>query len=101
MDSPTQGSTMNIKALLINQLNSGRLILTKGAESLSDQEFHVHLPGPGVSATWVFGHLATNEDWFLSILTGQQTQLPDVVAKQYQDDRSYLQEAREIGRAHV
>ena len=83
---------MEIKALLRNQLVSGREILTKAAEPLTEDEFHVHLPGPGVSPNWVFGHLAVNEDWFLSILTGSAIALDAELIAMYQDDTSYKQE---------
>lgn len=84
---------MDVKELLKNELDSGQHILTKAVEIFNEDEFHAHLPGPGVSANWVLGHLAVNEDWFLSILTPAGVTLSADVIAMYQEDRSFLKEA--------
>lgn len=89
---------MDVKELLAIQLDSGQALLTAAAEALTEDEFHAHLPGPGPSANWIFGHLAVNEDWFLSLLSDQKVQLPKDLADRYQGDLSFAQEVASTSR---
>lgn len=58
------------------ELDSGEFLLTRGVEDLAGSEFYQRLPNAGESADWIFGHIAVNEDWFLSILTGSAVKAP-------------------------
>lgn len=99
-ESPSSGGeSMDIKALLRNQLDSGMKLLMKAAETLSEDDFHAQLPGPGPSANWIFGHLAVNEDWFVSLLTGQPVRMGRELIEQYQDDASFVTESASHARA--
>lgn len=77
---------MNATEFLIAQLDSGEFLLTKGAEALTGSDFYQRLPNAGESADWIFGHVAVNEDWFLSILTGSPIQAPQNLRDNYQAD---------------
>jgi hypothetical protein len=83
---------MDCKTLLREQLVSGKHILEKAVDDLSDDEFKVRLPGDGVFATWIFGHLAVSEDWVLGLLTGSEVQLPKDFTSKFEGDRSFQQE---------
>jgi len=83
---------MDSKTLLREQLVSGKHIIDKAVENFSDEEFMVRLPGDGVFATWIFGHLAVSEDWVLSLLTGAEVRLPNDLVNQFEGDRSFQQE---------
>lgn len=76
------------RTLLIDQLQSGESIMTKAVNDLNDREFHTRLPGRGESVNWIFGHLATNEDWFLMKLTGSAQQVSGELQEKYQADES-------------
>ncbi len=77
---------MDAKQFLLTQLTSGEFLLTKSSEALTDQEFYVRLPNAGESADWLIGHLAVNEDWFLSILTNSPIQADQQLRDTYQAD---------------
>ena len=66
---------MDAKALLTSQLGSSAWLLGKAAEDLNDADFLAQLPGEGQTANWIYGHLATSEDWFMSKLTGSSLQI--------------------------
>jgi len=83
---------MDSQTLLREQLVSGKHIIDKAVEDLSDEDFTVRLPGDGVFATWIFGHLAVSEDWVLSLLTGAEVRLPNERINQFEGDRSFQQE---------
>ena len=90
---PPEGESMDVKSLLKIQLDSGEQLLTKAADTLAESEFHDQLPGPGPSANWIFGHLTVNEDWFISLLTGQPVRSPKDLIDRYQDDASFSKES--------
>lgn len=83
---------MEIKEFLTIQLDSGESWLLKATDGLSEDDFREHLPGPGPSANWIFGHLAVNEDWFLSVLTPQKMQSSAELVEAYQGDLSFTRE---------
>lgn len=72
--------------LLESQLRTGLWTITEAAKGLTEHEFYQRLPHGGESADWIFGHLATNEDWFLSILTGSPLELDQALRDVYQAD---------------
>ena len=74
---------MDAKTLLLSQVNFAEGILTQAAQDLSDSEFLAQLPGPGQHANWIFGHLATTEDWLLNKLTGSSQELSEDVHTKY------------------
>lgn len=65
---------MDPRQFLIDQLDSSEHILLTAAADLTEKEFLFELPGQRETANWIFGHLAINEDWFLSQLTGSARQ---------------------------
>ena len=77
---------MDAKSLLVSQLEAGGWTLIKACEDLDGQDFLVRLPNAGESADWIFGHIAVNEDWFLSKLTGAKQVLSDEMHAVYQAD---------------
>jgi hypothetical protein len=78
---------MNAADLLISQLRGGEWTILRAAEDLDNNNFHTHLPGGGESPLWIFGHIAVNEDWFLSILvTGGSRTVDPEIAEVYQAD---------------
>ena len=78
---------MNAADLLTSQLRGGEWTLLRAAEDLDDNNFHTHLPGGGESPRWIFGHIAVNEDWFLSILAAEGSRTVDpTIAAVYQAD---------------
>jgi hypothetical protein len=93
---PSGGESMEVKTLLKIQLDSGQVLLAKAADTLTESEFHNQLPGPGPSAHWIFGHLTVNEDWFLSLLTGQPVRSPKDLIDRYQDDASFTKESTDF-----
>jgi hypothetical protein len=77
---------MDPRKLLQAQLRIGGWTLVEAASALTEGEFLKKLPNAGESANWIFGHLAVNEDWFLSILTGSALRLPKKMHDVYQAD---------------
>jgi hypothetical protein len=77
---------MDAIEFLSAQLKSGEFLLTKGVEDLVGRDFYRRLPNAGESADWIFGHVAVNEDWFLSILTGSAIEAPQELRDNYQPD---------------
>jgi hypothetical protein len=71
---------------LLGQLRIGAWTLTEAAKILDEDEFLQKLPNAGESANWIFGHLAVNEDWFLSLLTGSPPKLSQKMHDVYQAD---------------
>lgn len=77
---------MDARGLLKSQLESGAWILTEAAAGLRADEFYERLPNAGESADWIFGHIATNEDWFLSKLIGCGIEVSEELHTVYQAD---------------
>lgn len=77
---------MDARGFLQSQLEGGAWILTEAAAGLSTDEFYERLPNAGESADWIFGHIATNEDWFLNKLTGSDLQVSQELHSVYQAD---------------
>lgn len=77
---------MDARGLLQSQLESGAWILIEAAAGLDADEFYERLPNAGESADWIFGHIATNEDWFLNKLTGSALEVSEELHSVYQAD---------------
>jgi DinB superfamily len=77
---------MDAREFLRSQLDGGAWILVEAASALADDEFYERLPHAGESADWIFGHIASNEDWFLTKLTGSERQIPEEIYSVYQPD---------------
>lgn len=61
---------MKPERLVKGQLTANADLMLGMADSVVGQGFLARVPGQGESMNWVFGHIAVNEDWFLSLLTG-------------------------------
>jgi hypothetical protein len=77
---------MDAREFLLAELDSGDFLLLNGVNDLIDEEFYVRLPNAGESADWLFGHVAVNEDFFLSKLTGSAPQVSENIRNAYQND---------------
>jgi hypothetical protein len=77
---------MDARDFLLAELDSGEFLLLNGVKDLVDSEFYVRLPNAGESADWLFGHVAVNEDFFLSKLTGSNLQVAENIRNIYLND---------------
>lgn len=73
---------------LLDQLHSSYVLLTKAVADFEQQDFFIQLPNQGSSAYWIFGHLSVNEDFFISLLTGDKIQYDEPFKTLFQDDNS-------------
>src|SRR5579871_1858701 len=76
---------MEPRELLRQQLAGGEWTLLEALDGLTQEDFLVQLPHAGESVDWVLGHLAMNEDFFLSALTGAPLEMPASLHGVYRD----------------
>ena len=78
------------------QLQSSYVLLTKGIADFTTDELQIHLPNGGSSAFWMFGHLAVNEDLFLSLLHHNKRKSTEQNINKFQDDNSCFKSFHDI-----
>ena len=81
-----KGGQHDRRDTLLGQLRIGQWTLVEAAKALGEEDFLRKLPNAGECANWLFGHLAVNEDWFLTLLTGSPPRLPRRMYDVYQAD---------------
>ena len=79
---------MDLARLIRRQLEVSEKLMLGMVNSVDGQGFMAKLPGQGESMNWVFGHIAVNEDWFISLLTSGETRLDQHWHRQYGPDAS-------------
>lgn len=70
---------LGLKDVIIEQLQSGQLLIEKLTEDLSDAEYFVPPIEGANHVGWILGHMACSEDWASSLITGTRLRIPQSV----------------------
>lgn len=81
------------KDVVVAQLQTGRFLIEKFTEDLSDAEYFIQ-PVEGANHTgWILGHIATSEDWAVSVIAGTGQRIPQAMHELFGSKSSCITDA--------